>query len=760
MQRSNTEEQLKVIKHPIGLHAKVLAVAGSGKTTTMVERVKHLVLNENVSPNQIQILMFNRMAREDFAYKLRNCELEPGQQPSVNTFHSIASKIIQSALTCGAIETDWEVWTDDRSEIYGNQVYAAFNQLRSENKVKPDVMMDKDTALTAIEYWKGSLIKPDDAGWKGEECYDLVYALLEQSRVDNRGITYDDMIVVAVDLLKHDTTFSREWRGKFAHIIVDEYQDINYAQQKLVELLADGRADVMVVGDDDQTIYEWRGARPDYILGEFETVFSNKMLITYTLSHSFRFGPTIAQYAENCITLNRSRKQKSLISFQPGQASYVRLIEIKPGQETSSAKEMADALVNCVRETQDVERVAVLARSYLQLGSLEAELHRRKIPHRVEGGGSLRDRIELKALRNYLEVSSHLDDPLTDAPMKQFQSIMNYPKRYIRKNDVEITIAELCESETIGNFHDMLRELSTSKRLTQRNRDSLADLLRCLEETKQRIDSKEKVFDVIEWIIKRTNYLEQYDDYYGKGKPSLDRKQFVINFKEELKGSPMDVETFLKGKEDLDTGYGAERKDQVLMTTIHRTKGLEFDYVFIPNCDEGFMPTFAYESDVFQKAIDKSGKVKQIKKSEVLENERRLFYVGITRARKGAIISSGPIQSTVPKKFDGDGPSRFLYEMNIEPTRRVMDALTNFALSQNDETERKLKEAVRESGEARLAIKNLHSCYLKDMGCNALAEEISRTAEGHREEERRKEKAKEDARRQEPKQRAKWWDRF
>ncbi len=465
MERNHTEEQLKVINHPIGLHAKVLAVAGSGKTTTMVERVKHLVLTENVNPGHIQVLMFNRMASDDFSYKLKNSGLPPGMQPSVNTFHSIALRIVQNAKNIGAIESDYELWTEDKGELYRNQVYAAFNQLRNEGKITSDVTMDRETALTAIDFWKGSLIKPENAGWKGKECYHLVYGLMEGWRIDRKGMTFDDMILTAVDLLKQDTPLSRQWKGRFGHIIVDEYQDINYAQQKLVELLADGRADVMVVGDDDQTIYEWRGARPAYILGEFEAIFRDKLLMTYTLSHSFRFGPMIAQYAENCITHNHSRKQKSLISFRPGQASYLRLIEIKPGQETNAAKDMADAMTNCVRETQDAEKVIVLARSYMQLGGLEQEMLRRGIPHRIEGGTSLLERMEIKALRQYLEVASKLDAPLNQAPVTTFTNIVNYPKRFIRRADLDLAIADLCGPDAEGTFHDMLRRLVTSRRL-------------------------------------------------------------------------------------------------------------------------------------------------------------------------------------------------------------------------------------------------------------------------------------------------------
>ncbi|MHC1680728.1 MAG: 3'-5' exonuclease [Methanomassiliicoccales archaeon] len=513
----------------------------------------------------------------------------------------------------------------------------------------------------------------------------------------------------------------------------------------------------MVVGDDDQTIYEWRGARPDYILGEFEAIFNNKLLITYTLSHSFRFGPIIAQYAENCIINNHSRKQKSLIAFNPGQSSYVRLIEIKPGRDTDATKEMSDALVNCIRETENVERVVILGRSFLQLNAMQMELLRRCIPHRVEGGSDLNDRKEIRALRSYLDVAFSLDEPLEHAPVNKLYDIYNYPKRFIRKNDMDMAIADLCGPDASGTFRGMLQQLKVSKRFSPREISSLESLVKVLEEAKVKIDENQNAIVVANLIVQRTRYLEQFDDYYGRDKPSLDRKQFVKDYLGNLGLSQVNVEVFLKQKAVVDNTFGAKKSDQVVLTTIHRTKGLEFDYVFIPNCDEGFMPTQANESDVFLKAYDKSGKVKQIRSSDVFDNERRLFYVAITRARKGVIISAKPIPPS-EKTDPFDGPSRFLLEVLIKPTRSIMDALTSYAMSQNEETEKKLLEAVQENLRARLAVKNLYQYYLRTMGCTGLSERVQKMVLDAVEKDRQQERSKQTSKMASGTT-EKWWDR-
>jgi DNA helicase-2/ATP-dependent DNA helicase PcrA len=757
--RTNTEEQKKVINHPLGFHAKVLAVAGSGKTTTMVERVKHLIVDEKVTPDSIQILMFNKLAREDFAYKLMNCGLEPRSQPSVNTFHSIALRIVMEGRENGLIESDFELWVDDRGELYPNKIYEIFNQIRSEDKTIKEEL-SHDTASNAISFWKGSLIKPENAGWSGKERYDRVYALMEEWRKDKKGMTYDDVIVAAVDLLSVDSPFSRKWRGRFQHIIVDEYQDINYAQQKLVELLASGVSDVMVVGDDDQTIYEWRGARPDYILGGFERIFDNKVMITYALSHSFRFGPTIAQCAENCIVRNSSRTKKNLVSNQPGQASFVRVIEIPPKREADAAKEMVDALVYYVKEVQSAERVIVLARSYTQLGCLEAELSRRKIPHRVEGGAALADRVEIRALRQYLEVALRLDAPFEEAPTQQLVKIVNRPKRYIRRLVVENALNEQAKESEGKTFREVLHSIAGSPRLNPRYRESMKSLVDCLEQVGAKIEANETAGEIVAWIIENTGYLKDFDDYYGPGKPSLDRKQSVIGYREDLLINRMDVRTYLLACAESETSFGASRKDQVVLTTIHRTKGLEFDYVFIPDCNEGFMPNNAFESDVYKFAYDKSGEFKPIKTSEVIENERRLFYVALTRARKGVIISSSPASTSKESKIEKIVPSRFIKEMKLEPTQKIMAALVDFCQSQNQENEKKLVDAVRENASVELAVKNVHAHYLKEMGFTDLAKEIKAIAEGHAEEARKQEKKKEEAKKAGASSGPKWWDKI
>ncbi len=184
------------------------------------------------------------------------------------------------------------------------------------------------------------------------------------------ALTFDDFIPLAVQFLESETYAQQRWCGDLRFVIVDEYQDVNYGQQRLIELLAGDNADVMVVGDDDQTIYEWRGARPNYIIQDFPIIFDAKPVLDYQLSRSFRFGPLIAQCAANVIACNTNRVEKPLIAFQTAKSGHIHLLE----GGYSSVKELAvqvQALVDM--EQVPPKEIIVLARLYAQLDNLEAE---------------------------------------------------------------------------------------------------------------------------------------------------------------------------------------------------------------------------------------------------------------------------------------------------------------------------------------------------------------------------------------------------
>jgi DNA helicase-2/ATP-dependent DNA helicase PcrA len=312
-----TEEQLAVIHHPIGRHARVLAVAGSGKSYTMACRIQYLVQECHVAPHTIRVLMFNRLARQQFCTHLDRTGLPDTMQPEVHTFHSFSFQIINTMVRIGVLPGLTQFWTGEKEELVWLTAKRAIESLERKGCIVPNTIETED-ALNAISLWKGALLPPNRAGsWSMPMMY-LVYEEFEQMRLEKSALTFDDFIPMALEILESNANARNRWCGPVEYLIVDEYQDVNYGQQHLLELLSDGKADVMAVGDDDQTIYEWRGARPNYIVRDFEKVFNHKPQSMYQLSHSFRFGPTIAQSATNLSELASS--QQGCDRLREGQA--------------------------------------------------------------------------------------------------------------------------------------------------------------------------------------------------------------------------------------------------------------------------------------------------------------------------------------------------------------------------------------------------------------------------------------------------------
>jgi DNA helicase-2/ATP-dependent DNA helicase PcrA len=353
-----TAEQDAVVRHPLEAHARVLAVAGAGKTTTMVHRVKYLVERFTILPSAICILMFNRRARIQFKEKL-NALLPSERQPQVHTFHSYSYSLISEAVARGYLANIQNAWVGDKEELTRIHIHSAITNLVRRKEIPPD-SIDPDDAVECIGLWKNSLIPPDRAGHSTSQLLPRVYQEFERIRIEKNALTYDDFVPLAVGILEAEPAISHQVINSFDAIIVDEYQDVNFGQQRLIELIAGQRADIMVVGDDDQTIYEWRGARPRYIIGEFNRVFGNKPNLDYKLSRSFRFGPIIAQAAQNVISFNSERVTKPLIAHAGGREAAIYVVNNTSEQPTDVNKELAAQVVALVRETRDAQNIIVL----------------------------------------------------------------------------------------------------------------------------------------------------------------------------------------------------------------------------------------------------------------------------------------------------------------------------------------------------------------------------------------------------------------
>jgi DNA helicase II / ATP-dependent DNA helicase PcrA len=708
-----TAEQQAVVNHPQGKHARVLAVAGAGKTTTMVYRVKHLVETMGISPRQVCILMFNRRARFQFKDKLDPL-LPSLEQPQVHTFHSYASSLIMAASNRGLLPPVSETWAEEKEEVIRLHVhYAIENLIRG--GVIPSDTVDPDDAMECIGLWKGSLIPPDRAGHRTNPFLPLVYREYERLRIDKNALTYDDFVPLVVDLLESNTTMSREIKGSFEAVIVDEYQDVNYGQQRLIELVAGKRADIMVVGDDDQTIYEWRGARPSYIVSEFSRLFGNKSAIDYKLSRTFRFGPVIAQSAQNVIAFNHTRIPKSLIAHQYHKPAAVFVIQDTVEQPTDVHMELAAQVFALVRATKAPRNVIVLARMFSQLTGLEAEFLNMGIPYRVLGRAPFFERREIVVLLDYLRLAACLYRPADQTALNWLLSVANVPNRRLSKDLLSRSLKHSAASG--GTVHEGLRFLTddNTSPLSYKQRDQLDDFILTLEWLNEVVVNAPDTpaGKVLKGLVFRLDYEAHFDNYYGNGENSEDRKRSVLEFCAYASKTRKSVPDFLMHIESLDTTRGYPEDQQIIMTTIFRVKGEEFDYVIIPNCDEGYMPCLFNTGNA---VFDTQGIVAEPSPSEGVETERRLFYVAVTRARVAVLIgASAAPQSGRQASSRSILPSRFIEEMQLDSTLDVMDAFQR-AVSGDEAGLGDLRTAISRHAGRKTVLYNLLSVYLPSSG--------------------------------------------
>ncbi|MFM2308452.1 MAG: hypothetical protein RLY87_572 [Chloroflexota bacterium] len=666
-----TTEQQSVVEHPSGAHARVLAVAGSGKTTTMVHRIIHL-LAHGVTRTAVQVVMFNVLARKQFAAKLDEAGCPTREQPAIDTFHSCAYRIIKRAIDAGIYAEPKEQWIEDDTEQARILVNRVVKTLEREEVIQPNTV-DIEVALAAIGLWKGELIPAQraHAACSGDVALVDVYVRFEQEREQRQAIGFDDFVPIAVKLLQTHESFRAQCFGHLRHVIVDEYQDINTGQQTLVELLAGSAADIMVVGDDDQTIYEWRGARPDFILQYMTGTVLGKPVRDYTLSHSFRFGPLLAQTALNVIANNTIRVAKPLTAHNIHQTTDVFIVREQAEQSTESDQMLCQQLMSLVQRTGEPQHVVVLGRTFSQLQGLEAACLHRKIPYRVLGRRPFFERREVSALIDYLQLAEAWHEPVDGDTTNLVLSIINMPNRFVSADSIKAALRDAkSQQRSVAEVFHALTDPQRSP-LTRVARDRIRDLADVLIRINELWKQTQPVDIALQVILTGTNYTSHFTNYYGNGSESSDRISCVMQFVDFAKSSGLTVGDFITHFLGLNHTFGYPEEQQILFTTVYRTKGLEYDYVFIPRAQEGYMPVLLSDSlQVWDKTRMSSPPTKN---AESIETERRLFYVAMTRAKRALYIGmsapppSGDVHHSKPVET-----SRFVHEMRLEATNAVM----------------------------------------------------------------------------------------
>lgn len=662
-----TVEQLAIVNHDLNSHAKVLAVAGAGKTSTMVERISHLVKESKIDPKTIRVVMFNKNIREEFEKKLVARDVVGVK---INTFHSLGLNLCEWAVKKSLLKS-FTVMEDDsekvalikaaidevitKSEEITNEYKEAFNEKKAEHI---------ESIKNSIEIWKGMMTPPKRARHLGWPIYSDIYLAYEILRNKKNSMTFDDMIYVAVELLEQNITAQTDLINRLEHIIVDEFQDVNYSKLRLIQLLAGTTAKMMVVGDDDQCIYEWIGANPIYLRRGFQEIFTSFPHTVYGLSRSFRFGSKIAQTAANCISRNTDREVKALIASDVNKPS---LVELNVAEERSVGKDPVEPILRLIEDGVPLKEIAVIVRSKVQSSSLQVALFSNQIPFYFDGEANILNSNPIRLARDYLAVVAGLNLPLNEAVISAIVSIINKPKRYVNNAPFRSAVNEaFAESKTIFEFLSALKDNPMGI-----NINCFPHVLQFVDHLKQArlfagSDNNSSnsagmaLSKLVELIDFKSNFKEfQTED---KSEGSLESIKSFIKYLLDCSITLAGIDEFIK---NFDTMRGESRKENCIkIATIHREKGREYDYVILPEVVEDSLPNTS--GDKVNQATDSHFPERWPAKSSFIERERRLFYVAITRAKKAAYIFSSNFRNKV---------SRFIHESFVNETSSAIDAI-------------------------------------------------------------------------------------
>ena len=643
---SNLPEDWKKLLNPSQIQAietingpvLIMAGAGSGKTRVLTHRYAHLVKHHNVDVEQILAITFTNKAAEEMKSrisKLLNLKISPKW---ISTFHSLCVKILRIHGDKIGYKSNFTIY--DQSD--SNKV---IRNCMSENNV--DLKQYSPKRFQAhISNLKNSMISPGEALENAESFFEVkvaeIYSSYEKKLIIANSMDFDDLLIKTVELLQTNESILKFWSNKFQFIMVDEYQDTNFVQYKLVELLGSNNKNVCVVGDSDQSIYAFRGADIRNII-EFEKDFSNATVIQ--LDKNYRSSKKILNLANSVISNNPRKIEKNLWTDNE---DGLDISSFRFRSEKDEAKWVAEEVKNLIDSSKENE-VAIFYRTNSQSRLFEEELRMLNINYKVIGSVRFYDRKEIK------DVISYLQFLVNDSDTVAFERIVNVPRRGIGESTVKKIRVYL--NETGKSIFEALESIEEIKNISPRIKGSLSEFKDLITELKSY--SLQGPSKTIQKVLELTGYKMSLI------KEGTLESQMRIENIEELLNSAFSFENLYE--EEIDEPYGMlrdylesialfsetdklEDADRVLLMTLHNAKGLEFPYVFMTGMEENLFP---------------HERSSQGDNSEI-EEERRLCYVGITRAEKKLYLTHawsrtlwGGTVYNLPSRFLEEGSSHF-----------------------------------------------------------------------------------------------------
>ena len=605
----------------------IVAGAGSGKTKVLTTRIANIIKEKKAFANQILAVTFTNKAAKEMQIRVSKILGSSAIGLSwLGTFHSICAKLLRKHASAANLNSNFTIIDSD------DQIRLVKNICKSENvdvkKLSPKYI------LAIIDRWKNKGFYPDEVVINKKDVYEKtilpIYKIYQQKLTDLNSCDFGDLILHSVKILEENTDVREIYKKNFKYIMVDEYQDTNFIQNKWLNLLVDNNKNICCVGDDDQSIYSWRGAEIKNFL-EFDKIYDNTKVIR--LEQNYRSTQNILSTASDLISNNENRVGKTLeTTMEDG--DLVSLNCFKNGKDESIG--ISDEIEKIKRKFS-LNNIAILVRAIFQTREFEERFLKIGMPYRILGGTKFYERAEIKDCVAYLRLVYQEKDDLA------FERIVNNPKRSIG----ETTLKDI---HTFSKKNSLCLEISAKRMIDQNlikpkakvGLNIFLDLI-----YKWRNDLRKKGINhvkLLQLILDESGYSAKL-----KSKKDLENENRLENIKELLSAMKEfdNLESFLEHVSlatSIDQDWEGEK---INMMTMHSSKGLEFDVVFLPGWEEGLFP--------HQKSIEEKGQ-------NGLEEERRLAYVGITRAKKKVIISF-----SMNRFYQGDWidsiASRFINEL-------------------------------------------------------------------------------------------------
>ena len=630
------EEQRKAVVHEDG-PLLVLAGAGTGKTRVLTTRIAHLLITGRTRPSQVLAVTFTNKAAREMLDRVAQLIGASADGMWLGTFHSMGVRILRRHAELVGLKSNFTILdTDDQTRLVKQLLQAeGIDDKKWPARVLAGIIQRwKDRALTPDK------VAADDAGDLANGRAVDIYRLYQTRLAEVNAVDFGDLLMHCVSLWQQHPDVLEQYHRRFRHILVDEYQDTNVAQYLWLRLLAQGTRDVCCVGDDDQSIYGWRGAEVGNIL-RFERDFPGAEIVR--LERNYRSTPHILAAASHLISHNEGRLGKTLwTDLREGERISLR--GVWDGDE--EARTIGEEIEALQRDKHPLGQIAILVRAGFQTREFEERFITLGLPYRVIGGPRFYERQEIRDALAYCRVTVQADDDLA------FERIYNTPRRGLGESALR-TLRLVQRAQKVSLFEAARRAIETDE-LKARPRKVLGDLVRSFERWRGMLDGMNHV-EVVETMLDESGYTDMLRaDRSPEAEGRLENLKELTNALQEFDTLPAFLEHVALLTDNAEKASG----DMVSVMTLHAAKGLEFDAVFLPGWEEGLFPN--------QRALDDKGVAG-------LEEERRLAYVGLTRARKRAYVSFAA-NRRVFNQWQAAIPSRFLRELPADRLAESSDA--------------------------------------------------------------------------------------